>query len=195
MGQAVTRRRCSEGWRDVHRRDSGERVSCGAPRISPSHPVYGNMYYLHGAGEYVPTYHDSYTLIGGNGSPQSRRDQDTSAYLRLQAEVERHSIRLSQSVYTRGSHWHGRYGVGEMLSPNHKGWGTGGGSHGDDTDSDGASLAGPQPYEGDKQEFPRCVAGSLRVRVGTEGRRSPESDGRIPRRLGRGGGQYLPARL
>ena len=119
------------------------------------------MYYLHGAGEYVPICDDSYILIGGNGSLRSRRDQDTSAYLRLQAEVERHSIRLSQSVYTRGSHWHGRYGVGEMLSPNHKGWGTGGSSHGDDTDSDGASLAGPQPYEGDKQEFPRCVAGSL----------------------------------
>ena len=54
-----------------------------------------------------------------------------------------------------------------MPSPNHKGWRTGGGSHGDDTDSDGASLTGPQPYEGDKREFPRCVAGSLRVRVGT----------------------------
>ena len=57
-----------------------------------------------------------------------------------------------------------------MPSPNHKGWRTGGGSHGDDMESDGASLTGPQPYEGDKREFPRCVAGSLRVRVGTEGR-------------------------
>ena len=50
---------------------------------------------------------------------------------------------------------------------NHKRQGTGGGSHGDDTDSDGASLAGPQPYGGDKQKFPRCVAGSLRVWVGS----------------------------
>jgi hypothetical protein len=29
------------------------------------------------------------------------------------------------------------------------------------------SLAGPQPYEGDKREFLRCVAGFLRVRVET----------------------------
>ncbi|WP_248910542.1 hypothetical protein [Halocatena marina] len=67
-----------------------------------------------------------------------------------------------------------------MPSPNRKGWGISGGSHGDDMDSDGASLTGPQPYEGDKREFPRCVAGSLRVRVGTEGLRQSESDGRIP---------------
>jgi hypothetical protein len=58
-------------------------------------------------------------------------------------------------------------GIGEMPAPNHKGRRTSGGSHGDDTDSDGACLTGPQPYEGDKREFPRCVAGSLRVRVGT----------------------------
>jgi len=31
----------------------------------------------------------------------------------------------------------------------------------------GPSLTGPQPSEGDKREFPRCVAGSLRVRAGT----------------------------
>jgi len=49
-----------------------------------------------------------------------------------------------------------------MPAPNHKGWGTGGGSHGDDTESDGASLTGPQPYsEGAKREFPRYAAGSL----------------------------------
>ena len=53
------------------------------------------------------------------------------------------------------------YGIGERPSPNHKGWCTSGGSHGDDTDSDGASLTGPQPSEGDKREFPRCVAGFL----------------------------------
>ena len=56
-----------------------------------------------------------------------------------------------------------------MPFSNHKRRGIGGGSHGDDMAVDGASLAGPQPYEGDKREFPRCVAGSLRVRVGTEG--------------------------
>ena len=61
----------------------------------------------------------------------------------------------------------GCYGFGEMPSPNHKGRRTSGGSHGDDTESDGVSLAGPQPYEGDKRKFPRCVAGSLRVRGGT----------------------------
>ena len=87
---------------------------------------------------------------------------------------------------------HGCYGIGERPSPNHKGWRTSGGSHGNDTDSDGASLAGPQPYEGDKREFPRCVAGSLRVRVGTKRRRPPESDGRIPPRLRGGGGQSQP---
>ncbi len=39
-----------------------------------------------------------------------------------------------------------------MPSPNQKGWRTSGGSHGDDTGSDGASLAGPQPYEGETNE-------------------------------------------
>jgi hypothetical protein len=57
---------------------------------------------------------------------------------------------------------------------------TGGGSHGDDTESDGTSLVGPQSYKGDKREFSRCIVGSLRVRVGAEGRRPPESGGRIP---------------
>jgi hypothetical protein len=47
-----------------------------------------------------------------------------------------------------------------MLSPNHKGVRPGGGSHGDGMESDGASLAGPQPSEGDKSKFPRYVAGS-----------------------------------
>ena len=104
-------------------------------------------------------------------------------------------------------HSHRCYGIGERPSPNHEGRGTGGGSHGDDTDSDEViretkslvitkiedfrttPLAGPQPYEGDKREFPRCVAGSLRVRVGTERRRPPESDGRIPAPEGAEGGQ------
>ncbi len=77
----------------------------------------------------------------------------------------------------------------EMPSPNHKGWRTGSGSHGDDMESEGASLTGPQSYEGDKREFPRCVAGSLRVRVGTEGRQPFESDGRMPPSSGGGGGK------
>ena len=37
------------------------------------------------------------------------------------------------------------YGISEMPAPNHKGRRTSGGSHGVDTDSDGASLTGPQP--------------------------------------------------
>jgi hypothetical protein len=41
-----------------------------------------------------------------------------------------------------------------MPSPSHKGWRTSGSSHGDDIVSDGASLAGPQPYEGVKQSPP-----------------------------------------
>ena len=82
------------------------------------------------------------------------------------------------------------YGFGEMPSPNHKGWGTSRGSHGDDTESDGACLTGLQPYEGHKREFPRCVAGSLRVRVGTsKASTKPKSHGGIPPRLRGGGGQ------
>ena len=48
-----------------------------------------------------------------------------------------------------------------MPVPNHKGRETDGGSHGDDTGSDGASLTGPQPYEGGKRELLRCATGSL----------------------------------
>jgi len=78
-----------------------------------------------------------------------------------------------------------------MPSPNHKGWRTGAGSRGDDTESDGASVAGPQPYEGDKREFPRCAVGSSRVRVGTEERRPPTSGSRIPPSSDGGGGQRI----
>jgi hypothetical protein len=101
----------------------------------------------------------------------------TSVFRRRSSDTQFGCHRRVTSVALVGTH----YGFGEMPSPNHKGWRTSGGSHGDDTESDGASLAGPQPYEGDKREFPRRVAGSLRVRVGTEERRLPESDGRIPR--------------
>ena len=49
-----------------------------------------------------------------------------------------------------------------MPAPNHKGQVTSGGSHGDDTESDRASLTGPQPYsEGNNREFLRYAAGSL----------------------------------
>jgi len=46
------------------------------------------------------------------------------------------------------------YGFGEMLAPNHKGRWTNGGSHGDDTESDGACLTGPQPYTGEETRVP-----------------------------------------
>ena len=49
-----------------------------------------------------------------------------------------------------------------MPALNHKGQVTSGGFHGDDTESGGTSLTGPQPYsEGNKREFPRYAAGSL----------------------------------
>jgi len=115
-------------------------------------------------------------------------DRVASASLRLQAEVKRHSARLSVPFKP----------VARVLSdatnpvragPEPQGMVNRGGSHGDDMGFDGASLTAPQPSEGDKREFPRCVAGSLRVRVGTERRRPPESDGRIPPRERGGGGQ------
>ena len=94
-----------------------------------------------------------------------------------------------------------------MPAPNHRGRRLSGGSHGDNTESDGViretkslvitkiedfrttPLAGPQPYEGDKREFPRYAAGSLRARVETRQLRQSESDGRILRPSGRRGGQ------
>jgi hypothetical protein len=39
-----------------------------------------------------------------------------------------------------------------MRPPNYKGWGTDGGPHADDTDSDGALLIGPQPYTRETNE-------------------------------------------
>jgi hypothetical protein len=60
----------------------------------------------------------------------------------------------------------GCYGIGEMSAPNHKGRRTDGGSHGDDTDSDGGCLTGPQPYTGKKREFFRYAAGCPGVQVG-----------------------------
>jgi len=43
------------------------------------------------------------------------------------------------------------------------------GSQGDGTGSDGASVAAPQPSEGDNRAFLRTVFGSLRVGVETDG--------------------------
>lgn len=76
--------------------------------------------------------------------------------------------RLSLQFEVRSPLSYGRNGVSEWPSPNHKGWRTGSGSHGDDMGSDGASLAGTQPYAGDKRELLRCVTGFLRVWVGTK---------------------------
>jgi hypothetical protein len=42
-----------------------------------------------------------------------------------------------------------------MPVPNHRRWWTSGGFHGDDTESDGTSLTGPQVYSEEyKREFP-----------------------------------------
>ena len=47
------------------------------------------------------------------------------------------------------------YGIGEMPAPNHEGRRTGGGPHGNDTDSDGTYVAGPQPYsDGERETSP-----------------------------------------
>ena len=81
------------------------------------------------------------------------------------------------------------YGIGEMPAPNHEARRTSGGSHGDDTGSDGASLPGPQPYEGGNESSPGVPP--VPSECGLEPRRlgQPKSDGRIPRPSGRGGGQ------
>ena len=83
------------------------------------------------------------------------------------------------------------YGFGEMPAPNHKGRRTSGGSHGDDTDSDGASLTGPQPYTGEETRVPPvCCRFPLSAGWNLERHARRKSDGRIPRPSGRGGGQY-----
>ena len=82
------------------------------------------------------------------------------------------------------------YGIGEMPAPNHKRWRTCGGSHGDDTDSDGASLTGPQPYTGEETRVPPvCCRFPLSAGWNLERHARRKSDGRIPRPSGRGGGQ------
>jgi hypothetical protein len=91
------------------------------------------------------------------------------------------------------------YGIGEMPAPNHKGERASGGSHGDDTDSDGViretkslvitriedfrttSVTGPQPYTGEETRVPPVcyqVPVSAGWTLGRYARR--KSDGRIP---------------
>ena len=82
------------------------------------------------------------------------------------------------------------YGIGEMLAPNHKGRRASGGSHGDDTDADGACLTGPQPYIGEKTRVsPVCCRFPLSAGWNLKRHARRKSDGRIPRLSGRGGGQ------
>ena len=85
------------------------------------------------------------------------------------------------------------YGIGEMPAPNRQGAVTNMvcSSHGNDTDSDGACVTGPQPYsEGENESF----AGMLPVpsECGLEPERSGSpgwlSGGRMPRPSGCGGG-------
>jgi hypothetical protein len=83
------------------------------------------------------------------------------------------------------------YGIGEMPAPNHKGQRTSGGSHGDDTDSDGACLTGPQPYTGEKTRVsPVCCRFLLSAGWNLERLARRTSHGGIPRPSGRGGGQF-----
>ena len=102
----------------------------------------------------------------------------------------------------------GCYGIGEMPAPNHKGRRTDGGSHGNDTDFDGVvreseilvitkiedfrttSLTGPQPYTGEETRVPPvCCRFPVSAGWNLERHARRKSDGRIPRPLGRGGGQ------
>ena len=89
------------------------------------------------------------------------------------------------------------YGIGEMLAPNRQGAVTNAvcSSHGNDIDSDGACVTGPQPYsEGENESF----AGMLPVpsECGLEPKRPASagrsSGGRMPRPSGRGGGHLTP---
>jgi hypothetical protein len=151
-----------------------------------------------------------------NSSP--RNDRDTSAYPRLpvseecsdtvseprseQAGVERTLLARNRrtvaglddrpNVFVVARRIWACYGIGEMLAPNRQGAVTNAvcPSHGNDTDSDGACVTGPQPYsEGENESF----AGMLPVpsECGLELERSVStgrsSGGRMPR-LGRGGG-------
>ena len=83
------------------------------------------------------------------------------------------------------------YEYRERPSPNHKGWRTSGGSHGDDMAFDGASLTGPQPYTGEETRVPPvCCRFPLSAGWNLERHARRKSDGRIPRPSGRGGGQF-----
>jgi hypothetical protein len=88
----------------------------------------------------------------------------------------------------------GCYGIGEMPAPNHKGRRTDGGSHGNDTDFDGACLTGPQPYTGEETRVPPvCCRFPVSAGWNLERHARRKSDGRIPRPSGRGGGQFVDA--
>ena len=96
-------------------------------------------------------------------------------------------------VFVVARHISGCYGIGEVPAPNRQGAVTNAvcPSHGNDIDSDGACVTGPQPYsERENERF----AGMLPVpsNCGLEPQRSVlagrSSGGRVPRPPGRGGG-------
>ncbi len=96
-----------------------------------------------------------------------------------------------------------RYGIGETPALNRHGTVTNAvcSSHGNDTDSDGACVTGPQPYsEGEHESFAGMLPGPSECGLDPKCRGSARqsSGGRMPRSSGRGGGQpglYLSERL
>ena len=126
--------------------------------------------------------------------PVSGFDRDSSAYLRPQAEVERHSPRVFRQIEVRGSCFRSATESVRCRPRTTRGGEPAVVRTAMTRIPMGPHWPGHSPTQGRKREFPRCVAGSLRVRVGTEGRRPPESDGRIPASSGPGGGQCcIPA--
>jgi hypothetical protein len=85
------------------------------------------------------------------------------------------------------------YGIGEMPAPNRQGAVSNAvySLHGDDTDSDGACVTGPQPYsEGENESFAGMLPVPSECGLEPKGRGSTRqsSGGRMPRPEGRGGG-------
>lgn len=123
------------------------------------------------------------------------------AYLRLQAEVERaqrpHSTNVGcmgvshQKHVVMALHATTCYGIGESLPRTTRGGERAGRSHGDDTDSDGPSVAGAQPYIGEK---PRVSPGwswfPLSAGWNLERHSRWKPRGGIPPRSLRRGGQF-----
>ena len=94
--------------------------------------------------------------------------------------------------YSRGARFSGCYASSERPFLNRQGMVTKTvcSSHGDDTAGDGASLTAPQPSRREETRVPpECLRFPLSAGWNLEGRDWPTSDGRIPRRLRRGGGQ------